>query len=170
MTVIVATRTEMAADSRVSDGGIPLYHTEKISLIRGCLVGVAGDVSNTQKFLAWFRKECPADETGMTLDETHDFAGLVLTDKGKLLYYADCVDPDVIQDKYAAIGAGGSYALSAMDFGKTVAEAVKHACDRAPGMCGGKIQVESIIKLARKARKSKPPLVVAPITISPTVN
>ena len=164
MTVIVATRTQMGAYRMVSDGGEVLYFTKKVLRIRDCLVGVSGDVNNTTKFLAWFRKECPSDEVGMTLDDDKTFAGLVLTAKGELLYYADCVEPDVLDDKFAAIGAGRSYAVSAIDLGKSVAEAVQHAIKWCPGTCGGKIDVLSLVKRERgpKARPSPPADIVIP--------
>lgn len=126
MTTIAANLKEMAGDSRVSIGSIA-YHADKVFRIGDSIVGVCGDAQNTTKFLAWFRKECPSDEVGMTLDDDHTFAALVLNARG-LFYYSDCVEPDRIHDKFMAIGAGGDIAQTAMYLGKTPTEAVHIAC------------------------------------------
>ncbi len=162
MTIICANLKEMSADTMVSGGSV-VYYTTKIFRIRDSLVGVAGSVENTTKFLAWFRKECPADEVGMTLDDDHDFAGLVLNSKG-LLYYADCVEPDLLHDKFSAIGAGAAYAATAMSLGKNTSDAAKIAIERDPAHCGGKVMTLHLLPAERKGRKMKAPVQVnAPI-------
>lgn len=127
MTTIVATRKCMAADSRVSGDGV-IYNTTKVMRIGDNLVGVAGTVSATTRFLSWFGKGCPAD--GVTFSDDDDFSGLVLNAKG-LFYYAECCDPDKICNPFAAIGSGAQAALAAMHCDKTPEEAVRIAmkCD-----------------------------------------
>jgi len=138
MTVIAANLKEMAGDSLVSVGGTA-YRADKIFHIRDSFVGVAGSADNTTKFLAWFRKECPADEPMMTLDEDSTFQGLVLNSRG-LFYYANCTEPDRLHDKHFAIGVGADFALSKLDEGKSPAEAVRYACKRSTS-CGLPVKV-----------------------------
>lgn len=151
MTCIAANLKEMAGDSLVSVGSIA-YHTDKIFHIRDSLVGVAGDAALTTKFLAWFRKECPADEIGMTFEEGKEFAALVVNARG-LFYYADCAEPDKLHDKHFAIGAGSDFALAAMDAGKSPGDAVRVACKRSPTTCGLPVKVLSLKEKARRGKK-----------------
>lgn len=151
MTTIAANLKEMAGDSKVTVGAIA-YHADKVYRIGDSIIGVCGDANNTTKFLAWFRKECPSDEVAMTLDDDHEFGALVLNQRG-LFYYSDCVEPDRLQDKYFAIGAGADIALTAMHLGKSPTEAVQLAC---------KLNVHSgppvktlILHTAKKARTMK---------------
>lgn len=153
----------MSADTMVSGGG-SVYYTTKIFRIRDAIVGVAGDVANTTKFLAWFRKECPSDEVGMSLDDDKTFEGLVLRPQG-LFYYADCVEPDKLHDKFHAIGSGAAYGKSALALGQSTAGAVSHTCIMLPSHCGGKPQTLHLLPAERKARPRKvPPIIVPPPT------
>ena len=156
MTVIAASLREMAGDSRVTVGSI-FYTSDKIFRIGQSLVGVAGDANLTTKWLAWFRRECPADEVGMTLDDDHTFNALVLNVSG-LFVYGDCTEPDKLHDKYFAIGVGSDIAMAAMALGKTPAEAVKLACRLDPMHCG--LPVKEMLlhpgPLKPRARRARP--------------
>ena len=155
MTTIAANLKEMAGDSRVSVDSI-CYHTDKVFSIGDSIVGVCGDAGLTTKFLAWFRKECPSDEIGMSLDDEHEFAALVLNPRG-LFYYSDCAEPDKIHDKNMAIGAGMDIAQAAMFLGKTPTEAVHVACKLDVGHTGGPVKTLALTPTtkSRKSRKAK---------------
>ena len=123
MTTIAANRTSMAADSKVTDGGVS-YNTDKIFEINGSLVGVAGDVSYTNQWMEWFAAGCP-DGAGSLGKKS--FCALVLSPKG-LFYYPDRCKPDTILNDFYGIGAGAMAAATAMHLGKTPTEAVEIAC------------------------------------------
>lgn len=140
----------MSADTRVSGGG-SMYHTVKIHRIRDCLVGMAGDVALTTKFLAWFRKECPSDELPINNEENKSFCAIVLTPKG-LYYYADCCEPDKLKESTYAIGTGAQAAMVAMHLGKTPAQAVREAM-RVDENTGGEITELHLSKPAARVKR-----------------
>lgn len=148
MTTIAASRREMAGDSRVACGSV-FYNSDKIFRIGDSFVGVCGDADNTTKFLSWFRRECPGDESTLTLDDDHTFAGLVLNSRG-LFHYSNCCEPDHIKDKFYAIGCGADIAITAMTLGKSPAEAVRIACRIDPMHCGLPIKVLTLQKASKK--------------------
>ncbi len=158
MTTICANRRVMAADTRVSGGAGPMYNTLKIFRIGDAIVGMCGNVEHTTKFLAWFRKECPHDEVPIGAGEDDEsFAALVLRPSG-LYYYADCCEPDRIHENFYAIGSGSGPAASAMAFGKTPAQAVRHAM-KFDHCTGGKI---TELFLEPKQKKGKPKTATPP--------
>lgn len=155
MTVIAANLREIAGDSRVVCGSV-FYTAKKVFRIGNALVGVAGDAGLTTKFLAWFRKECPPDEIGMTLDDDHTFSALVLRDSG-LYVFNDCTEPDHIDSRFFAIGVGADIAMTAMTLGKSPEEAVKLACRIDPMHCGLPVRSLSLRPTPSKPkRKTKP--------------
>jgi ATP-dependent protease HslVU (ClpYQ) peptidase subunit len=153
VTVIAANLREMAGDSRVTAGSL-FFTADKIFKIGTSLVGMAGDAGLTNKWLAWFRKECPSDEVAMTLDEEHTFIGLVLTTDG-LLVYTDCSEPDKLKDKFFAIGTGADIAMAAMALGKSPTEAVKLACALDPMHCGLPVKTMEIAAPQKRVRRPK---------------
>ena len=157
MTCIAANRKEMAGESQVGFGAA-FYRARKLHRIGDAIVGVAGDAGHTTKFLAWFRRECPADEVGMTLDDEHQFNALVLRPSG-LWFYSDCTEPDFVRDQFTAIGAGAEFAIAAMALGKSPREAVALACKLSPS-CSPPIDVEC---LHSKKGKSKIAPVASPL-------
>lgn len=157
MTTIAANLKMMAGDSRVVLGST-FYSTDKIFRIGKSIVGVAGDAALTTKFLAWFRKECPADEIGMMLDEDHSFNGLVLNADG-LYVYGDCTEPDLLREKCFAIGVGADIALAAMKMGKTPAEAVKLACELSPMTSGPPVKELWLHPPGTMPRRRRRPLI-----------
>lgn len=137
MTTIVANRRCMAADRQVTEDGIS-YNCVKIQVIDGKIVGTAGDVHRTNKFLQWIRQGQPKDATSVMDGEDPNFAALVL-DKTGIYRYADLTEPDKITDKFAAIGSGGPAAKSVMTspLNYTPARAVYHAMKVDPFTGGG---------------------------------
>lgn len=138
MTTIAVNLKSMAGDSKVAGSG-SIYHCDKVFRIGDSLVGVAGNVQNTTKFLAWFRKECPPDEVAMDLSDDKTFEAVVVNADG-IFYYADCVEPDKLHEKFFAIGSGAMAAMAAMLVGKSPAEAVKIAA-KLDHNTGGPIKV-----------------------------
>ena len=133
MTVIVATKTAMYSDGRCTIGSL-YFPTEKVFRIGGKLVGVAGDNSAIERFLAWYRgtrkKPIPTGEGS--------FSALVLTKRG-LYCYEDCSLPDLVLRDWHAIGSGGAVAIGALAMGADARRAVEIACEHADG-CGPPVQ------------------------------
>ena len=156
MTTIASNRRCMAGDTKVSNGSTA-YYTPKVFEIGDSIVGVAGNANLTTKFLAWFRKECPADEVGMSLDEEHEFVALVLNARG-LYVYNDCTEPDRLTNDYFAIGSGADAAIAYMSTGKTPAEAVR-AVIKHPMLdsgTGGDVIEKSLPQAKKPTRRKKP--------------
>lgn len=144
----------MAADYQVTDGNC-VYTAKKIGIIGDCIVGVAGLVTATNKFLTWFRAGRPAEGAPNLVEDDKDddtpFNALVLKRSG-LYIYVDCCDPDKIEDREYAIGSGQQVALFAMRrLGWNPAEAVKGAHDVDPHT-GPKIQTLDVSAIPRQPK------------------
>jgi len=110
MTTIACDRKSMVGDRKVTDGSLS-YTTTKVFVIGDSIVGVAGVVSATNRWLAWYRSGCPTD--GPSFSDDEEMNALVLNRRGIFLY-AQCCDPDKLDDPFYAIGSGGMAALSLM--------------------------------------------------------
>lgn len=130
----------MAADTKVTDDG-RLYYTSKLFIIGTDIVGVAGDVQRTNKFLAWMRLGQPKEGGSVMDGEDASFQGLVLNRNG-LYVYMDTCEPDKLHDQFFAIGSGCSAALAVMmkPINYDPKRAVAHAAKVDPDT-GGKIEV-----------------------------
>lgn len=121
MTTIVANRTSMAADKRITGG--PMFKTTKIYRIRGSLIGFAGNVEQALRFIEWRR----TPETKPAFAETINFQAIELTPEGKLVWWgAEMVGIPIEGDCYA-IGSGSAFALGAMEMGATPKQAIQIA-------------------------------------------
>lgn len=140
MTTVAANRKCMAADTKVTDEG-SLYYTTKIFVVERSIVGVAGDVSRTCKFLAWMRQGQPKDASTVLDGDDPDFQALVLNRNG-LFLYTDTCEPDKLHDPHFAIGSGCTAALAVMarPINYDPKRAVAHAA-RIDPYTGGKIEV-----------------------------
>lgn len=110
MTTIAANRKVMAGDRVVTDD-TRFYNTPKIFVIGSNIVGVAGVVSSTNRWLTWFRSGQPPE--GPTFTDDDGMEALVLNRAG-LFVYTECGEPDRIDEGVYAIGTGGSAALALM--------------------------------------------------------
>lgn len=143
----------MAADSRVTDNGV-VYDTDKIFEVGGSIIGMAGDVADTTRFLRWFAAGAP--EEAPDFGKESGFSALVLSPTG-LHYYAGCCKPDPIHGDFYAIGAGAMAAMAVMTLGHTPELAVATACKVNPDS-GGPVKVLSLPtpSLGTKYRKRRP--------------
>jgi ATP-dependent protease HslVU (ClpYQ) peptidase subunit len=143
MTTIVANRVCMAADSKVTEEST-FYYTNKLRVIRGCIVGGAGATDAVNIFLDWFRDggaEGAAPYVELPKDGEDD-AGiivLVLSTRG-LFLYTSCCEPDPLDDEFYAVGTGKGPALAAMRMGATPRRAVEVAAEIDPNT-GGRVRV-----------------------------
>jgi ATP-dependent protease HslVU (ClpYQ) peptidase subunit len=161
MTTIVCDRKGMAADTRVT--GVPMYYCAKVHRIRGKLVGVAGDSAATTKFLAWFRKECPADEMLLDVKDEDGDTGLMalVLDASGIYLYTNLTEPDRMYNKFYGVGTGAPYALGAIEKGATLREAIKIAM-KYDEATGGEIHHEELdekkgVKPRRQGKSKEEP-------------
>lgn len=127
MTVIVANKECMYADSQLSEGTIITTGYKKIEQSGDVIAGGAGEYTSVVKFLKWV-KEGMDPENIPSLDE--DFIGLVLTKKGKLLLVEQDMYPIELEEPHAAVGSGSEYAIAMLDAGKHPFEVCKAVCKR----------------------------------------
>lgn len=125
----------MAADTAVTDGEIRT-RMRKIERVGDSLVGVAGDVSEIEKWLKWFR----GGRRG-TGPKTATCAALVLDKKG-ITHYLGTKEMSVAQD-YMAIGTGAMAALAVLHAGLDCQRAVEIACEIDAQSCAP-IQLETL--------------------------
>ena len=123
MTIICCSRTEMAADSQISDGDLA-RKCEKIHKINGEIIGFAGEAQDGLAFIDWFRKGKPDDKPELS----DDFSGVMLTKSGQILEYESKLYPRKVLEKTYAIGNGSHVAIGAMEMGASPEQAVKIAC------------------------------------------
>jgi len=152
MTTVAASRTEMAADSKVVDDGDTFYRGCKLYVIRDAIIGLAGDGNGYAKFLMWFREGEPEARPDFVKGDGN-WSALVLRESGLFRYYESLV-PEPIHEPHYAIGTGGSGAIVAMRLGKTPAEAVEIMCD-VDNNTGRPVTVVRLcdVKPKRRARK-----------------
>jgi len=120
----------MAADRLCDDNGIKTY-IKKIIKLDNAIIGIAGDAEDLSRFVAWYQDR----DLGLDLN---DSTALVLTDEGIFTYESE--HPIKHEEEYYAIGSGAPYALSALDSGFTLKEAIEAARKR-DLYTGGRIDV-----------------------------
>jgi hypothetical protein len=123
MTTIVATRTLMVSDSRISEGNAH-FHSPKLFRSGDSILGLCGDWEDALKFLEWFNEGADLnaapdydDNTFDALELNHE--GLYAWDKG--LRRVPILNP------YYAVGSGAQAALGALYMGATPAQAIEAA-------------------------------------------
>lgn len=112
MTTVLADARKgvMVSDSCVTDGD-RIWSGPKVFRVRGHLLGFAGTLAPRERFLKWFKN-------GALKDQEETFKGgvaLVITPKGKLLYYNEDDLAVEIAGGREAIGTGGKAAIAAYD-------------------------------------------------------
>ncbi len=127
MTVIAWDGRTLSADRQRTGGGTPttMRKARKITAPDGrqFLVGCCGRSDFIQMFLNWLDGgEKPA------LPVTDDFAAIVIDQKRRIWVIHDTlIYVQITGIPHWAIGSGGNYAMGAMEFGATSAEAVRVA-------------------------------------------
>lgn len=124
MTTIVANRSRMAADSKVTAGESHHYRAGKIVRVGEAVVGCAGHNRAIFAFLRWLERGGGRKPRRYKGD---DFEALVLTPKTLAVVDKD-YDFDEIKDPFYAIGSGSLAALGALHCGVTLERAVEIAC------------------------------------------
>lgn len=131
MTCIAWDCRTLSADRQRTNGGTPttMRKVRKMTAPDGrkFLVGCCGRSDFIQMFLNWLAGgERPA------FPVTEDFAAIVIDQKRRIWVIHDSLTyVQITGIPHWAIGSGGNYAMGAMEFGATSAEAVRvaHALD-----------------------------------------
>jgi hypothetical protein len=155
MTTIVANLECMAADSRVSVEGGPMYHADKIFRIGDSLFGTAGDAMMGLLMIDWLRgmrKNRLALYKLWTDYERSCFTLLELNSTGLYLWDGWAI-PEKLKDSRYAVGSGAMAAIAALDSGRSPEDAVKAAMQQ-DVYTGNPVQVEYLLppELTRRKR------------------
>lgn len=141
MTTVAFREGTMASDSRAVDGhGITIakkIFRKKVGK-KEVLVGVCGDLEAAMLFVDWYGS---GDDKLLAalrdLEEAESYYALVWTGK-KLFSCGPLCRPMEIEESYYAVGSGACHAMTAMDCGKTAAQAIQLAARRDPNT-GGRV-------------------------------
>lgn len=128
MTVIVWDGKTLAADKLADSAGIRRTVT-KIQKVNGCLVGTSGNFARGLELIAWWRRGAITAELPAYQHLHDEFVDLLVIspDKGILKWERSPV-PMIFEDTVFAMGSGRDFALAALHYGATAAEAVEVAC------------------------------------------
>ncbi len=129
MTVIAWDGTTLAADKASTVAGHAKTVT-KIYRIPDGLVGFSGSAAGAMALLEWFRNgRVPSDYPKLLQADDNTAANALFIDSaGKQHLYSSGPEPEQIEDKFGAMGAGRDYALAAMYLGHSAHRAVEIAC------------------------------------------
>lgn len=139
MTTVAANLVEMAGDTNIHGDG-PTAQASKIFRAGHAIVGVAGSFGNGLKFVKWVQNGCPEKkkpEFGTKEDEAFD--ALMLLD-GKLFWWTNDLIPIELHNRFFAIGAGASYAMTVMHCNESPEYAVRVA-SLYDNLTGGPVEV-----------------------------
>jgi hypothetical protein len=100
----------------------------KIVRCKKGVCGAAGGSWAGQMFMAWMQGECKKEDFHLKLDVEDDFIGMLVTWEGEIKLYNRYLIPEIITDKFHAIGSGSKIALPMMDAGHSALDSVKWAC------------------------------------------
>lgn len=143
MTTIAYKDGIIAYDGRCTGGSTILEDDHDKKIVRdGYIYFLSGEIGYADDFIEMYRSEIYDHEKLTKIDL---YAMVVTPEKicnigiedGKI--YENPMRPE----KYYALGSGYTYALAAMDFGKTAKEAIKYASTR-DLYTGGKIRTHKV--------------------------
>lgn len=134
MTTVAFRDGIMASDSRYSETTVgvtqgPKLFRKKIGK-KEVIIGISGsDTFAAMLFIDWYGTQ--NDVLHKTITALDGDAFDILIWDGKRLFEANpCCRPVELDEPYYAIGSGGVHAITAMDCGKTAAQAVQLAMKR----------------------------------------
>ena len=137
MTTIIATKTKILSDGKVTVGSrVDQLNFKKVRKIGDYLVGGAGRLSSILTFFAWFEQnlQCQAAQEsipGLMIQsdpdkEDEEFVALVVHPDGRIFIHEgnNPARAFPIEADYYAVGSGADFALAALDGGCTPEEAM----------------------------------------------
>lgn len=126
MTTIVATRTALGGDSKVTVVAGAPYRTKKVDRTKNCLFGAAGNSGDCARFLDWARTNFDPERRPRFKHRADDDAAilLIVNKDGIFIMEADDAGPELIDLPFYAVGSGALAALGAMEMGATMEQAL----------------------------------------------
>ncbi len=113
MTTIVASLTEMAADSRVTSGGA-ICRSKKMQVIGDSIFGFAGGLFEATEFIAWLKSEREHSKLPKWPDDDRDhFTALELSPEGLAIWNGWGRRVPLVNQFYS-IGSGSMTAMGVM--------------------------------------------------------
>lgn len=169
MTTIIATRTKILSDGKVTVGSrIDSVDTKKVRNVSGYLIGGAGRYSSILTFFEWYQQNLLCQDAqsmipGLSImddsKEDEQFTALVVHPDG-VIYLHEGSNPSrayPLDVDYYAIGSGADFALAALKGGATPEEAMEVA-KQMDVFSGGETFVEELqeqVELTREVFESK---------------
>lgn len=142
MTTIAASSNEgaLAGDTLAANENDIATPCVKVFRSRGSLIGIAGDYYAGLLFLEWFDEGAKKSKRPT---DAGDFSALIL-DPDRAIF--SCDSHFVLTQEpmdFFAIGSGAAFALSALDLGLSVEEAIHHAA-KFDIYTGGRVHIERL--------------------------
>lgn len=131
MTTIAFDGKTLAADRQMSSDGALYCHVQKIHAVPGGFIAGCGHFAQVHKFIKWHLSGYKGDAPALD-----NFSGIVIVN-GKVALWEGDAEVPYEPSQVHAIGSGATWALAALDFGKTAEEAVAYAATRDNGTGGG---------------------------------
>jgi hypothetical protein len=147
MTVIAYRNGVMAADSMVTqEGDVKMMNSVKIICRKGWMLAVSGNLCPPDRLVMdWFFNVEDLDAYSREPMPRFKFDMLTVTPAGKMQLWDQKGFFEPLNTPFYAIGAGGHYAMGAMEVGANAIQAVRAAIKWSP-TCGGKIVVRRLRK------------------------
>lgn len=157
MTVIAWDGHTLAADRQSGDQWTKFGRMTKIRLLRGHLVGAAGNSAQCRTMMKWFADGARAADFPASQRTEASATMLVITPRGVVHLYESTPDPIEFGGSYYAIGCGKEAAAAVLELGLGSLEAVRIASIVCAG-CGGGIDTLQLASGRRTAPLSLAPL------------
>ncbi|WNL63274.1 hypothetical protein [Citrobacter phage Tr1] len=154
MTTIIATKTKILSDGKVTIGNrVDSTTFKKVRNIGGYLVGGAGRLSSVLNFFSWFEHNLQCQDAQQAMPSLmiqsdpdrpdEEFLALVVHPDGNIFIHEgnDPTRAYPLTEEYYAIGSGSDFALAALDAGATPEAAMEVAKAR-DAYSGGETYVE----------------------------
>lgn len=152
MTTIAYRSGIMCSDSQLTGDNVRDVEMQKMRLIDGYAVGVAGKAGAIQEFMQWFEQnkaQWPLRLPDTLKQDSDDYPITVLVVKGKKMWMADGVGfPYEVTAPYTAIGSGRQFALGAMAMGADAQKAIQVAAKH-DIYTGGRVKVLKLTSTPR---------------------
>ena len=134
MSVVAFDGITIAADRQATAGAL-IRRTSKIRrLPNGEILAWTGGLENGLAMARWYEAGAdPAHFPASQKDE--DWSRLLVVSKGKVFFYEQLPEKQLLMDRKGAWGAGRDFALGAMEAGASAVQAVKVA-SRLSNVCG----------------------------------
>lgn len=142
MTTIATDGKVVAADTRQVGQYIDQIESVKLYVIRGEIIGIAGDCAEAYNYLDWLK--CGAKPSQKpNFDKDSEFEALHVTKDG--VFHVTKSIHKVLVGTPSAIGSGGDYAMAAMMAGATPQKAVSISMKLDP-YTGGRVVTKRLGK------------------------